>query len=201
MDRKDAPATRRRGAELEEALLTAAYAELIERGYAGLTIEGVAERAGTSRHVIYRRWADREKLAMAALRFDATRSHRPAPDTGSLRGDLIATLQQVNETRAGAAAVFSLQLVAYFEGGGLTPAELRRELIGDRGTAMTVILDRAVARGEVDPARLTPRVRTVASDLFRHEMIMTLQPVPRKVIEEIVDEVFLPLVGVKAGPD
>jgi len=48
--------TRRRGAELEAALLDAAWDELQAVGYAGLTMEAVADRAGTSRAVLYRRW-------------------------------------------------------------------------------------------------------------------------------------------------
>ena len=52
-------ATRRRGATLERALLDAAWEELQESGYARLTMERVADRAGTSRAVIYRRWRNR----------------------------------------------------------------------------------------------------------------------------------------------
>src|ERR1700722_20923204 len=61
-------ATRRRGATLEHALLDAAWEELQESGYAKLTMERVAERAGTSRAVIYRRWRNRSELVIAALR-------------------------------------------------------------------------------------------------------------------------------------
>jgi hypothetical protein len=56
------------------------------------------------------------------------------------------------------------------------------------------IFRRAVARGEADPDRLTPRVKSVAFDLLRNELVLTQRPVPRKVIEEIVDDIVLPLV-------
>jgi len=77
--------TRRRGAALETALLDAAWDELQVTGYAGLTMEAVADRAGTSRAVLYRRWRNRPELVIAAMR-----RHRPmlsgeVPDTGSLR--------------------------------------------------------------------------------------------------------------------
>ena len=62
------------------------------------------------------------------------------------------------------------------------------------GRAVETIVARAVERGEVDPARLSPRVVGVAFDLYRHELLMTLKPVPDAVLESIVDEVFLPLV-------
>ena len=58
--------TRRRGAELEQAILDAAWAELCEVGYTALTIEAVAKRAGTSKPVIYRRWPSRAHLVIAA---------------------------------------------------------------------------------------------------------------------------------------
>ena len=87
----------------------------------------------------------------------------------------------------------------HFQDLGLTPAKLRAEFLGDRLPAMEVILDRAVARGEVDPARLSPRGVAVPFDLFRHEAFMTLDQVADRVLTEIVDEVFLPLIGAR-GP-
>ncbi|WP_371871440.1 TetR-like C-terminal domain-containing protein [Phytohabitans rumicis] len=54
------------------------------------------------------------------------------------------------------------------------------------------VLRRGVERGEIDPERLTPRISSVALDLMRHEMVMTLHPVPEEVIAEIVDDIFLP---------
>jgi AcrR family transcriptional regulator len=187
-------ATRRRGKGLEDAILEAALAELTDGGYARFTIEGVAERAGTSRHVIYRRWSTRSELALMALLHDVQRKRRPIPDTGSLRGDVIALLTQANETRLGLVATFSVQLGTYYTETGTTPEHLREQILGDRPRAMEVILERAAARGEVDPARVTSRVATLPIDLLRHEALMTLSAVPRASILEIVDDIFLPLV-------
>jgi AcrR family transcriptional regulator len=190
----DATPTRRRGAALEDALLIATLDELAANGYGGLTIERVAERAGTSRHVIYRRWANREELVLAALKHDAERDAWTTPDTGSLRSDVLEALRTANERRIGAVALYSVQLGAYFQETGTSLADLRRELLGDRPSAMQDIMDRAVARGEVDPARMTPRVVTLAADLLRHEALMSLGVVSDSTIVAIVDEVFLPLV-------
>ena len=79
---------RRRGEELEDALLTAAWQELLEVGYPKLTMENVAARAGTSKPVIYRRWPTRPKLVIAALAHNLPLEEADI-DTGSLRGDLI----------------------------------------------------------------------------------------------------------------
>ena len=188
--------TRRRGAELETAILDAARDELLAGGYSGFTIEGVAERAGTSRHVVYRRWSTRQELALAAMRHDMVRAPVAIPDTGTLRGDLIALMSRANETRMAMAAVFSLHLGTYYRETGMTPDSLREELLGGRTISTDVILDRAIARGEVDPAGLTPRRRSLAGDLFRHEVLMTLKPIPKPVIEELVD-IALDALGVR----
>jgi AcrR family transcriptional regulator len=185
---------RRRGAALENALLDAALVELGDKGYGGFTIEGVAERAGTSRHVIYRRWPGRPELVLAALQKNAQDDARPLPDTGSLRDDVIQLLRTAAENRLALAAVLSVQLGTYFQETGTTLGELRRAIIGDRPSSMAAIMDRAVARGEVDPARLTPRMITLPADLLRHEAMMSLGTVSDATILEIVDDIFLPLV-------
>lgn len=188
------PATRRRGSELEKALLAAAREELIAVGYGRFTIEGVAERAATSRHVIYRRWKTREELALAAMRDDPGRDDVVIADTGSLRGDLIAMLSQANRTRLAMAALFTIHLGAYYAETGTSPAELRAKILEGRPRVwVDVALERAAERGEVDPARLTPRMRSLAGDIFRHEVLMTLKPVSQETIEEIVDDLVLPV--------
>ncbi len=122
------------------------------------------------------------------------RTSFPLPDTGTLRGDLIALLQRANETRLGFAAVLSVRLGQYFEETGTGPADLREEMIGDRTTSVQRVIERSIARGEIDPARLTPRIADLPFDLFRHEVLMTMKPVPQATLEEIIDTIFLPLV-------
>ncbi|MCU1481197.1 MAG: TetR family transcriptional regulator [Subtercola sp.] len=189
------PARRRRGQELEDALLEAAWLQLVDAGYGSFTIDAVADRAGTSRPVLYRRWPDRESLALAAIRHAFEQAERPDFDTGSLRGDLVAYLSYANDTRLEFAAVVSAQLGSFYRDTGTSMADLRTFLLGDRsGSVMDAILDRAAARGEVDLARITPRIAAVPFDLFRLEALMTMKPVPHSAMLEIVDDIFLPLV-------
>lgn len=192
-------APRRRGQALEDALLDAAWRELVAVGYGRFTIEGVAARAGTSRPVIYRRWPDRSELAMAAVRHYGRTSPVPTPDTGSLRDDLIALLRAASESRAELAALFSVQMGEYFSETGRTLADLRTEFLSGRTQPFGVdeVLRRAVERGEIDPDRLTPRIAALPTDLMRHELLMTLRLPSDATILEIVDEIFLPLVRPK----
>jgi AcrR family transcriptional regulator len=186
---------RRRGRELEDALLDAAWEQLISGGYGAFTFDAVAERAGTSKPVIYRRWPNREALVIAAIRRFISRSSRPVPDTGGFRGDVIALMTQANETRGAMAAVISVQLATYYQESGTTPAELREQLLGERTSAMEVVVRRALERGEITVAQLPPRIMALPFDLFRHEALMTLKAVPVESIVEIVDNIFLPLIA------
>ncbi|GEE04198.1 TetR family transcriptional regulator [Gordonia spumicola] len=154
-------ATRRRGAELEAAILDAAWEQLTERGYAGFTFEAVAERAETSRPVLYRRWPTRSDLLQATIRHHGAGQDVSAPDTGSLRGDLLTALRRSNDRRSNFLVLLSASLGEYYSESGATPSDVRDLLFGAQRMGIDDILDRAVARGEADPARLTPTVRTV----------------------------------------
>jgi AcrR family transcriptional regulator len=185
--------TRRRGAALEEALLDAAWAELAVAGYQNLTMEAVADRAGTSRAVLYRRWGNRAALVIAAMR-----RHRPMlsgeiPDTGSLRGDVLALLTRVSDRLAelGPETVCGI-LGDYFADRDLF-AQVQDQVLLIGAGVMTTILKRAEDRAEIQPG-VSSRVATLPTDLFRHELLIRRTPPTRQVITEIVDEVFLPLV-------
>ena len=80
---------RPRDARNDAAILEATTAILFEKGYAGLTIDGVAAAAGVSRPTIYRRWSSKPELVIAALG-DRTGLDVPVPHTGSIRRDLLA---------------------------------------------------------------------------------------------------------------
>jgi AcrR family transcriptional regulator len=197
MDRtpgNDSKQTRRRGAELESAILDAAWEQLIAEGYEHFTVDTVAARARTSKPVLYRRWKTREDMLRATVRHRGAAESRPVPDTGTLRGDLLALLTDANTDRNPMAALVSSMLGSYYNKTGPSPAELRAEFRGQRGSVVEEVVNRAVERGEADPARLTPRIIDLPFDLFRHEMVMTLKPVPDHVLRQIVDDIFIPLV-------
>lgn len=189
------PVQRRRGAALEEALLDAAWAVLREHGYAGFTLEAVAGRAGTSRPVLARRWAGRHEMLHATIAHASRMRPVTTPHTGTLRGDLIALLRELNNSRLDLATVMGVQLGGYYQETGATLADLREvSLSGHPPTVIDEILGGAAERGEIDPARLTPRLSALPVDLLRHHIFMTMQPMADADIEDVVDSIFLPLV-------
>ena len=193
--RKPGPPTRRRGSTLEAALLQAAWDELTEAGYAAFTMEGVAARAKTSRAVLYRRWPSRPQLVVAALAARMRSTPFEPPDTGSLREDLLALLRHMSAGVGEVTGVLSFLIANSFTEAGVSPAVLRERALAEISISGTgQVIDRAIARGEIDPARLSPRIRSLPVDLVRHDVIMTQQPVPDATLVETVDRIFLPLV-------
>jgi AcrR family transcriptional regulator len=189
------PGRRRRGKALEDALLSAAWDELVEGGYAALTMERVALRAGTSRAVLYRRWPGKTELVIAAIRHRREDDPVAAPDTGSLRGDLIALMRSVTRRRIDLATMVGAQLGGLFAEAGTTPAELRDHIVGHGPLWSRDVFRRAVERGELDRDRVPESVLTLPFDLVRHDMLMTFEPVRDERIIAIVDELFLPLLS------
>ena len=186
--------TRRRGAKLETALLDAAWAELTAVGYSAFTMEGVAARAKTSRAVLYRRWPNRPELAGAAIRHQTKLADTDVPDTGTLRDDVLALLRHASGRVGEVAGIFSFLIADYFTETGMPPAVLRERAIAGEPTAMQIVLDRAVARSEIEADRLSPRIASLPLDLVRHDVIMNRSAVPDDTLVEIVDHIFLPLV-------
>jgi AcrR family transcriptional regulator len=188
---------RRRGKALEDAVLDAACRELLEVGYARFTIEGVAARALTSRPVLYRRWSNRADLAIAAIRHIMDKHPLTIPDTGNVRDDLVALLQQFSKSRGLFAGFFSLQMSEYFSETNTSMADLRTKVLQGHHSQLDVVLARGIERSEIDPSRLTPRIASLPVDLLRHDVMMTLKSVPDAVIAEMIDTIFLPLVRPK----
>jgi hypothetical protein len=112
------------------------------------------------------------------------------PDTGTLREDVLELLRDQNRRlrRAPKDVMRGLLLDApSLERAGHPVFEVVPGV-------MAVILQRARGRGEVSTNRISSRIARLPVDLFRHEMIITQDVVPDSVLEEFVDQIFLPLV-------
>ncbi len=192
-----APVRRRRhGEELESALLTAAWAELVEVGYARLTMGSIAARAQTSEPVLYRRWGNKDQLVLAAIEQHRKANPIATPDTGTLRGDLLAQLTIVSESLAG---LYVIAVATAFSGlladTGLTPAQARDKIMAAQQLPpVRTIYQRAHDRGEINLDRIPLAVLDVPFDLARHDLLMDLEPLKPTRIRSIVDDLFLPLV-------
>lgn len=106
--------------------------------------------------VLYRRRPTKPELVRAAVARAGRTEPVEIPDTGSLRDDMIELLRRANRSRAQLGIMMALRLSGHYAETGTGLADLRDAFVSGRGTAVETIMSRAVERGEVDPAQLTP---------------------------------------------
>lgn len=144
------PTVRRavRGAPVVGAVIRATFEELAEGGYAALSIDEVAKRAGVNKTTVYRRWPTKEDLVTAAL-LALPDEYFAMPNTGTLRGDL-------NEIACRIARIFAavegraMMRILFFEGRLTQLTRVQAHFEAKRkATGMPAILSRAIARGEL----------------------------------------------------
>jgi AcrR family transcriptional regulator len=188
------PIRRRRGtAEVKQAISDAVLAELAEIGFGRLSFEGVAERAGTGKSPLYRRWPDTIALVIDTLE-ELGSDPAEYTRTGILREDLIGITRHMTKTQKGirADAFRSLLGEAYRYPELL--ARFKSQVLNPLFKGLTDVLRDAAARGEIRPERLTPVVLEVLHALIMKRVLLDNRNPTRKDITEMVDEVLLPLV-------
>jgi AcrR family transcriptional regulator len=139
--REDPRVTRTRA-----VVLDAAAALLAERGYPAFTMDALVERTGVSKTTMYKHWPSRTELVAAAVQ--ALASDPAVPDTGDVRGDLIALTNDSLDSYTGARWP---GLASVMEAAGHDP-ELRAALRSGpdtRFSAVRAVLERAVQRGQL----------------------------------------------------
>ncbi|TDC07212.1 TetR/AcrR family transcriptional regulator [Nonomuraea longispora] len=186
--------SRRRGAELEDAILDAAREELAELGYAKSTMSGIANRAGTSKPVLYRRWSSLPELVLDTLgsRF----ANVPVPDTGDLRDDVLTLLRQAQANLADTRRDTVSGLIADTVHDARLTQRLRDLIAGSTlSDAMATVLERAAERGQIPPGRRPRRVITLPISLLRDDFVVFGIRPSDADLAAVTDEVFLPLLG------
>lgn len=186
----DGGSSRRRGEHLVGAILDAAWDELKAGGLGGFTMERAAAKARTSRAVLYRRWPDRIDLAIAAIGHHLANNPVDVPDMGSVRDELFMLARKSLDR--GMPEVF--KLLMHLQDDGIPPNDLRARVLGNEQGLLDGIMRRAVARHEIDPAKLTERRKTVVIDVLRHDLLMSQSSIADEAIYSAIDELFLPLV-------
>lgn len=141
---------RPRSAQAGRAILAAALLSLVEDGYEGMSIEGVAARAGVGKTTIYRRWPGKEELVGAAL-LSLNQDVR-VPDTGSVRDDLNAL---VGEFRRHTLESPIGPVIGRLVSATLTSPSLKdifqETIFRERRAAARAVLQRGIERGQVRP--------------------------------------------------
>jgi AcrR family transcriptional regulator len=184
-----APRGRPRSERAHQAILDAANEILEERGFVDLTIDEVAQRAGVSKTTIYRRWPTKGTLVFEAFAADFL-ARVPGPDTGSLRGDLLASLRAWIRVNKG--TVKGRTLVGLIAEVQRDPelAEIWREgVIGPVRAQHRTIVERAIERGEVLPDVDPDVVLDLIYGAAYHRLLQSHLPLSDRFAQDVVDTV------------
>jgi AcrR family transcriptional regulator len=184
--------TRRRGIDLETAILDATLDLLAESGVSGLTMEGVAAAAHTGKASVYRRWPSKEDLLVDAMRH-ALPPVGDVPDTGSVREDLLALLRMMLDivnSRSGC-AMSSFMFDNSVDKALI--ASVKKQVFEPRAQMFVDALARGRDRGEVRPDAVDARTAEVGPALIVHEYLMHGPPVADAFVVQLVDQVLLPM--------
>ncbi|WP_020018091.1 TetR/AcrR family transcriptional regulator [Promicromonospora sukumoe] len=158
-----------RTARVRAQVLDAVRAELAESGHEGLTMEGVATRAGVHRATVYRRWRDVGGLLADTIAAAGEIDWQP-PDTGSLRGDLAALNQEIQESLLVRPSFAVALMAASFHSEQAAQAQTR--LWADRYAQCEVLVDRAVERGELTGQPDARSLLVAATAPVYHELVL-----------------------------
>ncbi|WP_067895345.1 TetR/AcrR family transcriptional regulator [Nocardia vaccinii] len=187
-----------RTARIRVQVLEAVHAELIEHGYDALTVDAVAARAGVHRTTVYRRWHDVGGLIIDVFAAVGDVAWQPR-DTGSLRGDLTALNQEIQDslTEPASIAVALIKVSFHSE----HAARALRRLWEDRYAQCEIIVERAVRRGEIPPDT-DPRALLIAATapLYHQLVLLRTPPDPRLPHTAAVTAVFAAAAGAFTSP-
>ena len=185
------PRSVRLGDDREREILRATYELLTEVGYEGLRLDAVATRARASKATLYRHWPGKAQLVADAVRVCRVGNHE-CPDTGTLRGDLVAFLELVSASmKSEDGPVFAGVVMAMFNDPEFA-AEMRGLQAAKRGAAVAIHA-RAVSRGEVGAGTDPYLIDEIAPAQMFMQCFARGEPLDGPFIDHLVDDILMPL--------
>jgi AcrR family transcriptional regulator len=185
------PPGRPRSCAADQAILDSAIEVFAESGLDGLTVEGVAARAGVGKATIYRRYPCKVDLVIAAARA-LTEAESPRPDTGSVDGDLRAIARSlvrlVTTTVAGRAVP---QLVAE-AGRNVEMRSAQSQFIAGRRSGTMEAVRRGVERGELRADTDVEMVADLVAAPIFYRHLVSGDPLDARFADRVVAAALAP---------
>lgn len=190
---------RKRDHTRDPEILDATLDVLAETGYDGMTIDMVAARAQAGKATLYRRWASKPELVLDAVAcmktpdFDLT----SPPDTGTLRGDLLAMVHSPSLKDGERKLKIMAGIVSMIARDPSLAVAARKALVEPRAAANRIIFGRAMARGEIPADSDVETLCMIGPAMVAFSVLMLGQPVDREFIIHTIDRITLPAAGVR----
>jgi AcrR family transcriptional regulator len=181
-------AGRRRDPEVDEAILDAALELFQQDGYRGVTIEGVAARAGVGKASVYRRYPTRAALIVDAARERLCLIH-DLVDTGDLRADLLALLEPLIDRLSGPQGPMLVAFMCERTRNPELSAEWERSVVGRKREHIRQLIVSAMERGDLPPDTDIELTAELPSAVIWHHALNAL-PVDRALADRILDHIL-----------
>jgi len=191
----DAPRStgRPRDPKLDRAILDATLQLLADGGYAGLTIEAVAARAGVGKASVYRRFPGKEELVIEAV---ASLTEQPEPVVGAgVRDELVTLLEAIRRKSDSSLAgkIFPRLIGASAENPELMK-RYREQVLDPRRRRFLDVLQRGVDEGLIRPeVDLQHATDLLVGPMAYRNLIRTDPPPGPELAARIVDDVLIAL--------
>ena len=171
-------------------LLAVTLRLLQEEGYDGLTVDAVAATARASKATVYRRWPTKAELVLAAF-IEGVRQVAVAPETGTLRGDLL----QLGEVCCDQARTHASTMRAVMVEVSRNPAlneVMQHQFLEQRKALFKHVLGQAVERGEIDASAISEDLWDVLPGYLIFRSIFSLREPSQRTVQSLVDDVIMP---------
>lgn len=194
---------RKRDHTRDPEILEAALDVLAETGYDRMTVDMVAARAKAGKATVYRRWASKAELVVDAVacmkRVDV--DSETLPDTGTLRGDLIAMMKPHTIVDAEKKLRVMAGLVSMLAENPELADAVNAAIVEPRASINRMFLRRAVERGEIPADCDIEQLALVAPSMAAYRVLVLRKPVDRHFLLRVIDDILLPAVGIRrTGP-
>lgn len=177
----------------EQEILDATLTVLADAGYDRLTMDAVATEAKASKATLYRRWSSKPELVVDAV--CSQKQHPPTPDTGTLRGDLLAAhcgMGGLGDPRATAVQAAVVTAMARDEEFAAT---YRREFLGPKQAASRTIFARARDRGEIRADLDLDLIAPALPGIVLHRVFLLGDEATPELVARVIDQIILPAVS------
>jgi AcrR family transcriptional regulator len=190
---------RKRDHTRDPEILDATLDILAETGYDGMTIDMVAARAKAGKATLYRRWASKPELvleAVACMKATDVDLNAP-PDTGTLRGDLVAMVRSPSLRESERKLKVMAGIVSMIARDPELAIAAREALVDPRARANRIIFQRAIDRGEISADCDIETLCTIGPAMVAYRTLMLRQPVDRDFLIRAIDTIILPAAGLR----
>ena len=192
---------RKRDHTRDPEILEVALDVLAETGYDGMTIDMVATRAKAGKATLYRRWPSKADLVLDAVACMKSRDIDldALPDTGTLRGDLIAMIKTPSIRESERKLKVMAGIASMIARSPELAAAAQNALVEPRASVNRIFFRRAIERGEIPADADVERLCMISPAMVAYRVLMLGKPVDRAFLVSTIDKIILPAAGLRTA--